>query len=615
MNLNNKAKHYFTYLAFLLLCLNIGNAQVPTLKNHSTQNTNLTSSNNSLSLRANWTDDSLPTISGIGYNDIWGYTDCNGNEYAILGSPAYTLFFNVTNPDNIIEVNRFQGTGVSIWRDYKTYGQYAYGVADQGSEGLAIYDLSNLPNTVNYLGEDNSVFSTAHNIYIDEENGRMYVAGSNTQNGGIIVYDLTNDPANPQVIGNVSLQGGYIHDVFVRDNIAYCSHGFNGYFIYDFSNASNPITLASSGTNGYNHSSWVTEDGNYAMIAEEVPAGLPMLSIDISNMQNGDINVVKDFKEPLLAPTHTNNTPHNPFIRGDHLIISYYEDGVVVFDISNPADPQRIAYYDTAPTNTTYNGTGNCWGTYPFLPSGNILGSDTNNGLFVLTPSGWNLSPTSPVSSPCGNNSASKIQAKVFLEGFFNGTNALTKNANYAALIPNNQPFNTAPWNYNGNDSTNVIPTNAVDWILLATRDANGTILEQKAGFITTSGEVLDVDGTMGISINNTATYFSIHHKSHLAVMSSSAYGSGVYDFTNDVNQAMGTAQMVQQNGKYMMYSGDFDGNGIINNIDYNNWKTNAATLNQYLNVDGDGNGNINNLDYNLWTRNRSKIAHPPLKY
>jgi len=99
--------------------------------------------------------------------------------------------------------------------------------------------------------------------------------------------------------------------------------------------------------------------------------------------------------------------------------------------------------------------------------------------------------------------------------------------------------------------------------------------------------------------------------------MSSSAYSSasGIYDFTNNINQAIGIDQMVLQNGKYMMYSGDYDCNGIINNIDYNNWENNAAALNQYLNVDGDGNGIINNLDYNLWTRNRSKIGHPPIQY
>jgi len=56
--------------------------------------------------------------------------------------------------------------------------------------------------------------------------------------------------------------------------------------------------------------------------------------------------------------------------------------------------------------------------------------------------------------------------------------------------------------------------------------------------------------------------------------------------------------------GKFCLYSGDFDGNGIINSLDYNSWALNKSALNQYLNIDADGNGIINNLDYNLWLGN-----------
>jgi len=31
--------------------------------------------------------------------------------------------------------------------------------------------------------------------------------------------------------------------------------------------------------------------------------------------------------------------------------------------------------------------------------------------------------------------------------------------------------------------------------------------------------------------------------------------------------------------------------------------------LNQYLSVDADGNGVVNNQDFNLWTNNRSKVG------
>jgi len=67
--------------------------------------------------------------------------------------------------------------------------------------------------------------------------------------------------------------------------------------------------------------------------------------------------------------------------------------------------------------------------------------------------------------------------------------------------------------------------------------------------------------------------------------------------------------------GKYMLYAGDYDGKGIINNVDFNNWKIQGAIINQYLPIDGDGNGIINSLDYNLWTNNKSKVGHPSVRY
>jgi len=48
---------------------------------------------------------------------------------------------------------------------------------------------------------------------------------------------------------------------------------------------------------------------------------------------------------------------------------------------------------------------------------------------------------------------------------------------------------------------------------------------------------------------------------------------------------------------------------GVINNEDYNLWKTSGAAINTYSPADADGNGIINSLDYNLWKINRSKIG------
>ncbi len=344
---------------------------------------------------SNWADTTLPVRAGLdlSYNDIWGYED-GGQFYVMMGSLSYNHFFDVTDPENPVEVSRIGGINLrtntlnnSIWRDYKTYQSYAYSSADEGSEGLTVFDLSELPDTVYKIRQDTNQFIKAHNIYIDVPNARLYVAGSGNN---IIVYGLSN-PAIPNHLATIDLRplsgfsNGYIHDVFVRDNIAYCSHGFNGYCAYDLSNLNNPIKLACVElTGGYNHSSWMTDDNEYLIYAEELPKGKPMVLIHRDSFVNEMTEYWKPFKEPLLAPTHTDVTPHNPFVKDNYLYISYYEDGVVIFDLSNPYAPSRIAYYDTYPQNTNYNGTKGCWGVYPFFSNGLIAASDTKNGLYLL---------------------------------------------------------------------------------------------------------------------------------------------------------------------------------------------------------------------------------------
>ncbi|MBK7380049.1 MAG: hypothetical protein IPJ03_13740 [Ignavibacteriales bacterium] len=43
-----------------------------------------------------------------GYNDIWGYVDPNGNEYALLGVGTGTSIINVTDPRILCKLHLFQ---------------------------------------------------------------------------------------------------------------------------------------------------------------------------------------------------------------------------------------------------------------------------------------------------------------------------------------------------------------------------------------------------------------------------------------------------------------------------------------------------------------------------
>ena len=244
-----------------------------------------------------------------------------------------------------------------------------------------------------------------------------------------------------------------------------------------------------------------------------------------------------------------------------------------------------------------------------------VTGDRMNFGRIYATSSGQGV--LYGQTTTLNDNENSKVTAKLLLEGFYDSANDhMHTILNDKNLIPLSQPYNTSPWNYMGNESVLAIPKGVVDWILINTRDAAGNTLNQAAGFVTQSGDLMSTDGTLGIPITDAiGKSFSIHHRSHLAVLSASPYNGGVYDFTTSTSQAMGNNQLKLVQGKYMLYGGDYDALGIINNLDYNNWRIQGAFLDQYLSVDGDGNGIINNVDYNLWIKNKSKMGELSIQY
>ena len=347
----------------------------------------------------------VPSNVTIGYqerfNDVWGYAD-NGNEYAIFGSSYGTHFYDVTNPDSPIEVDFIEANNTSDnswWRDFKTYGHYAYAVADvRSGNALQIFDLQYLPDSVVEVYNDNEFTSNCHNIHVN--NDRLYLI-SNTRNGGYYPVDILclKDPADPELIGgiwsntgNVTGNYGTSHDAFVKDDTVYLSvygnsFGNNGLHVFDCTQPhQDSVYLIGSITNypgsGLNHASWMSDDGDYLRMVDEL-LNSPSKMVDISDLQN--MQTVSTF-EPFPG-----SIAHNPTILNCLAIMSYYHEGVQIYDISDPANPNQVGFYrtDTTLGQGVYSPNyASVWGIYPYLPSGNILATDRKYGLHVLTYNG-----------------------------------------------------------------------------------------------------------------------------------------------------------------------------------------------------------------------------------
>ncbi len=358
--------------------------------------------------------------------DIWGFVDLNTNrEYAIMGFSTGTAVYDVSDAENPREVGFIDGQRTT-WRDIKVYQYwnaglqrweaYAYVTADNASDGLFIIDLTGLPHRisrVSYAGD----FAEAHNVYLartDYGTGLaltadapiLVIAGSNRDDGRFRSYSLTN-PRSPVFVATPATPVGqpagnrlYMHDaasMLVTDarkdtqcvNASasdWCDVVFDfnesTLDIWDVTDPSDPVRLSQTpyGNASYTHSGWWSEDRQYVFLQDELDERDRGLNTTLRAFS------IADLRNPVLAGSWTGPTraiDHNGFVRGNRYYMSNYARGLSILDITNPAAMNLVGHFDSYPSSDDVGFPG-AWGTYPYLPSGNILISDIDSGFYVV---------------------------------------------------------------------------------------------------------------------------------------------------------------------------------------------------------------------------------------
>ena len=327
---------------------------------------------------------SYQQLRGSDLSNLWGYADEEGNEYALVGVNGTSgmtgglSIVDVTDPGSPEEIYFLPGPA-SIWREIKVWGDHAYVTTEAEDGGLVIVDLSplpqstDLPSTVWFDPE----WDTSHSLFIDE-NGRLYIHGANEGNGGVIMYDLTADPMSPVRVGQ--FDQWYVHDSFARGDTLYAAHIVNGFFtILDVSDPAEPVLLGQQTTpNNFTHNVWLDASGHHLYTTDERTNSY-VAAYDVSDPS--DIQ----FLDKLRSDGGSGAIPHNTYwLPGEYLVQSYYTYGVAIYDCSDPGNLVEVGSYDTSPLQG--DGFNGAWGVYPFLPSGRLLISDIQEGLFILGP-------------------------------------------------------------------------------------------------------------------------------------------------------------------------------------------------------------------------------------
>lgn len=311
------------------------------------------------------------------YSEIWGFTE-DERDYAVIACTYGHYIYDITDPVNTYLADSVAGVvqGFSSnWRDYHDYNGYLYAVDDSGPSGLQIMDISTLPVEATLVYESDTLFSKAHNIFIDTAAAILYLCGADI--GNLALFSLEN-PTDPELIG-IYNDWNYIHDTYVKNGIAYLDAAWTQKLhVVDFSDPYNPVELGNlSGypDAGATHSGWLSDDEQtYVLIDETYNSDIKTVDVsDFTDMTALDVFAVD--VDSAMA--------HNVMIKGDHAYVSYYNSGFQLFDISDPTDVQRVAWYDTYDGGLD-GGFRGAWGVYVFTDKNKVIISDRLSGLYVL---------------------------------------------------------------------------------------------------------------------------------------------------------------------------------------------------------------------------------------
>ena len=328
-------------------------------------------------------------------NDVWGYVSPSGREYAILGLRTGTGVVDVTDPDAPVIVGAISDAS-SIWSDMKTYQQYMYNSNESGG-GIQVINMANVDPPTRQLSLVRSITQSglqeAHTLALNEESGYLYLCGSNLGGGRLVALSLA-DPSFP-VISGQALQGVYVHAAqvvsytsgpYAGREIAFCYCGSQGLKILDVTDKSNMFTMGSLiyPNTSYCHQGWLSADKKTLYVNDEMDetgSGYTTRTLVFD---------VTDFATAAYVTSFTtglNAIDHNLYVRDGFIFEANYRSGLRIFDSNDSAlAPVQVGFFDTYPENnaTGYDGA---WSNFPFFPSGTVIVSDINRGLFILDPS------------------------------------------------------------------------------------------------------------------------------------------------------------------------------------------------------------------------------------
>lgn len=292
-------------------------------------------------------------------------------NYAYIGyGPPSLQVMDISDPSHPREVGRTDlplrggDERLAYVCDVAVHGTYAY--VTVWAQGLWVVDVStpSAPRQVGFYETPGLLL----NVFISDSHA--YIATGS----GLSIVDVS-DPTKPRQVAYYATEGVYrgdgIGDVYLSGRYAYLAHYYYGLIVLDVSDPTNPRWVGGSETPGGDVGVTVSDSMAYLISTFDCDG-----SHDYDGLRVYDVTRPDDPQEvsSLDAGYRIGGNWDVPIVASDsYLYLATYDGGLRVIDASDPARPREAGFYNAAGEA----GDVTVSGGYVYLASG-------AGGLYVL---------------------------------------------------------------------------------------------------------------------------------------------------------------------------------------------------------------------------------------
>ncbi|MEK7402592.1 MAG: Ig-like domain-containing protein [Gemmatimonadota bacterium] len=355
------------------------------------------------------------TITHVNTSDLWPWTAKDGRDYALVGTwggDGWGYVFDITNLatpviTDSVKVDARTINDVTVSPDGR-YGVLSREGASNRVNGVVILDLANPAHPKVAATFDQELTGGVHNMFATNEY-LFAISGGDKY----VIVDVR-DIYKPKYAGEYNHPNSRVHDVWVRDGIAYSSEWGTGVVAVDVGNGryggsiEKPVLIATyPTTSGASHEIYPyvqkSTGKTYLFLGDEImsragrvwegtnygsslgrPGGVAQTSAGYTH--------IVDFTDPKnprnIAKYHQEEFgSHDIIVEDDVMYQAYYDGGLRVVDVSgellgNLAEQRReIAVFKAFDPNGRTANASFAMNAMPW--KGHILFTDFNSGLWV----------------------------------------------------------------------------------------------------------------------------------------------------------------------------------------------------------------------------------------